>query len=583
MKKFYTLFIIQDLRKITKFHLFGRIRCGWKPHLPGKCVSPIILFNMKYILVAIALVGIAVLTGCSETEESATLVLDDKMLETAGAVKMPEEVAAAPQMPGVGTPSVTEVGFYYDWKLTKPITGPVETGQKVFIKVAFSEPMQHVVSDVGNARPILYYRRVGENQKLARFKVAAHGASGKDFANGDAKPLHDGTDDYICKYVISQEDAGKEIAIMVGKNNTDLEGNTLAKFYRHPEVLQVDQPAVATVMPELAEEPITQEYLGGFAVADLLPESAWVLDFPGPYREYTPPKSSPRDFVGRVCMEVTGDMSKEWAAEDYIAPVASAIVTITKGPRRGEQVTTNKGGYYLFPNVAGDNLYLRVERAYLEPKEVVVYRTRRTGPQRLRPNEVLHTARQNLERQENAPGIILVGLRWPDAVRFIIENELLPHDLTCTIGVESPPTRAGSYGGGELSIINPPEYRNNLTYGTFFHELGHARQHAVAIMHGVDNGPSGFDWENTPEGKAYERAWAKDLKEIPSDHWLSLDEGDYFSSSSRESAAEFCALYWGLEIGNDAWDFWATWGGGIEKRAPNRYKWAEKHLNKQYD
>ena len=31
---------LQDLRKITKFHLFGRIRCGWKPHLPGKCVSP---------------------------------------------------------------------------------------------------------------------------------------------------------------------------------------------------------------------------------------------------------------------------------------------------------------------------------------------------------------------------------------------------------------------------------------------------------------------------------------------------------------------------------------------------------------
>ena len=543
---------------------------------------------MKYIRLLFAL-GLVLLTGCSETEES---VVTDNTLETVGSRKMPEAATpAAPEMPGVGIPKVTEVSFYKDWKLTKPMTQAVAPGTQVFIKVVFSEPMKHNVSDGKQARPILYYKE--EGKKMVQFKMAAHGAGGKDFIPGDAKPLGGGTDDYLCKYTVPE--AGTEVAFMVGKLSVDLQGNTLAAFYRHSVKLQVQtertkqpipiEPSV-DVHPGLAEEPITQEYIEGFAVADLLPESAWVLDFPGPYREYAPPESSPRDFVGRVCMRVASISMyvKEWATEDYIAPVSSAIVTITKGPRRGEQVTTNEGGYYHFKDVDTDNLYLRVERVYLEPKEVIVYRTRPTELQNLRPNEVFNAEHQSRERVQNAPGTILMGLRWPDAVRFILEEELMPHDLLCSTGVDLLDRFvAGLYGGHHISIINTPKDRNALTYGIFAHELAHARQHAVAIMHGVDS-PLGSNWGDTPEGRAYEKAWKKDLEEVPKNNWLGpLDKSDYFDQNLHENAAEFCSFYWELKIGSTAWNYELTRDGGIQARAPNRYKWAETHLNTKYN
>ena len=88
-----------------------------------------------------------------------------------------------------------------------------------------------------------------------RFKMAAHGASGADFVSGDAKPRGGGTDDYICKYRIVPEDAGKQVAIMIGKWSVDLEGNPLAAFYRHSVKLQVKPTAAAPAHLEQASDP----------------------------------------------------------------------------------------------------------------------------------------------------------------------------------------------------------------------------------------------------------------------------------------------------------------------------------------
>ncbi len=197
--------------------------------------------------------------------------------------------------------------------------------------------------------------------------------------------------------------------------------------------------------PEPAE-PVTQEYFRGVAIADILPPSAWVLDFPGPYREYAPPESNPEDFVGQVAMA------------DYVAPVSEALVTITNGPRTGEQVVTDEGGYYLFEDVAGNELHLRVERQYLEPKEVIVSRSRPTALQHLRPNEVFNAAYQEREGLGNAPGVILMGLRWPDAVRFILESEKLPYDLLYRMADQSSDSAwvpGGAYGGLVIRVYPP--------------------------------------------------------------------------------------------------------------------------------
>ena len=132
--------------------------------------------------------------GCSDTENPLEPV--DLTGNTATGVfaetKQIKAVPAAPTAPQTlspGTPFVQEVGYYSDWQLTEPITESVAVGTKVFIKIVFSEPMKHVVSDEKKARPILYHRRTGKDEQLVRFKMAAHGASGEDFIAGDAKPF----------------------------------------------------------------------------------------------------------------------------------------------------------------------------------------------------------------------------------------------------------------------------------------------------------------------------------------------------------------------------------------------------------
>ncbi len=354
------------------------------------------------------------------------------------------------------------------------------------------------------------------------------------------------------------------------------------------------------ITPE-PEYGVTQAYTNGVATAEILPPSAWVLDFPGPYREYAPPESGPEDFVGRVAMPVAveGVDADNWAEAHFIAPVSNAIVTITHGPRSGEQVLTGEGGYYLFEDVEDDELYLRVERQWLEPKEVIVHRTHRTELQHIESNRIFNPLSDddshlgpNTSYSEvllgqlmarNSPGMILMGLRWPSAVRFILESEVLPHDVLCTRGI---PHRgvAGTYSPSMVvTLYNKPEDRGRISYGTLIHELAHARQHAAAIQHGMSY-LNQFNWRDTPEGRAYKVAWEKDLEETPHENWIGgLDTGDYFGLYLHENAAEFCAMYWALKTGKRAWNYEVTRDGGIQKRAPNRYEWCRQYLNTKYD
>ncbi len=139
--------------------------------------------SLSFLLLFLIVTGI---TGCSDTENP--LEPADLTENTATGIfakaKHIEFVPAAPTAPQTpvppGTPTVTEIGYYSDWQLTQPITEAVAVGTNVFIKIVFSEPMKHVVSDEKQARPILYHRRTGKKEELVRFKIAAHGATGED-------------------------------------------------------------------------------------------------------------------------------------------------------------------------------------------------------------------------------------------------------------------------------------------------------------------------------------------------------------------------------------------------------------------
>lgn len=528
-----------------------------------------------YLVCLFAFALLMTLIGCSDMEET----IENPV--TVGSLKYIEEtVPAAPQAPGIGKPFVKEIDYYKDWKLTKPLSGTVKPGTTFWIKVVFSEPMQLKVADDNTARPILYYRT---GKTLTRFRIAKRSAGGEDFVSGDAKPWRDGTDDYICKYTVPKEATGKFV-VSVGKFNADKDGNTLSAFYTHKEQLTFGAVPATPVEHTDPVDPIMYQYINDIPVADILPSSAWVLDFPGPYKEYLPPKGGPKDFIGQVCMPVS---NSDWAKLGNVAPITNAIVTITEGPRIGESVVTNEGGYYLFKDMDEDELYLRVVREYLEPKEVIVHRHSHTTPQKLESNRVLDPLYHIDETQpQNIPGTVLMGVRWPDAVRFITEEVLLPHEVLCTMTPRLPHQErlaiGGYYENHVVTVVNRHEDKGKIFHGVLAHELAHARQHAVAIAHGNStDGDWGDSWEKTPEGKAYKEAREKDLREVSPKNWIgTLDKNEYYESDLLENTAQFCSLYWGVDTWH-SWNYEETRGGGIRVRAPNRFKWAEEWLKRK--
>ncbi len=197
------------------------------------------------------------ITGCSDTEnplEPADLAENTETGIFAEA-KHTTAIAAAPTAPQtpvpLGTPTVTEIGYYSDWQRTKPITGNVAPGDTIHIKIVFSEGMSLVVADDETARPVLYHRIDGT---LTRFKIAGFGATDADFISGDCKPVKTQAV-YFGKYTVTPTDTGS-FTVSVGKKSTDRQGNELAAFYTHPTHLQLGEASTETSPKTPTETPV---------------------------------------------------------------------------------------------------------------------------------------------------------------------------------------------------------------------------------------------------------------------------------------------------------------------------------------
>lgn len=187
-----------------------------------------------YLIVIAALLAACCVIGCSDPTpnpmaEPAEIAENTAPLGIGSIKKLMDEAPAAPQAPGVGAPSVKEISYYADWKLTEKVTETVTPGTLLFVKIVFSEPMQHIAADDKSARPILYYKT---DKKLTRFNIAAHGTGGEDFTPGDVKPLQDGTDDYVGKVKMPKSGV---FTVAVGKLSANTEGETLTAFYTQRE------------------------------------------------------------------------------------------------------------------------------------------------------------------------------------------------------------------------------------------------------------------------------------------------------------------------------------------------------------
>ena len=208
------------------------------------------LFSKCAFVVTLAFV--CAILGCGDTEDPLKPIdSTDKHFSSIAATKIPPvaSVAAAPAaLATTGTPSVTSVSYYTDWKLTKPLTGTVAPGTTFYTKIVFSEPMTLITADDNTARPILYYQIEGQR---TRYRIAKHGASGADFQSGDAKPKGSGTQTFVCKYTVPAEMTGT-FKTAVGKLSTDTDGNPLAKFYVDTQKLQLGT-SIAVTAPTVTE------------------------------------------------------------------------------------------------------------------------------------------------------------------------------------------------------------------------------------------------------------------------------------------------------------------------------------------
>ena len=492
-----------------------------KLHCPIRTIRHLFTIYVPVVLLAI---GIA-LIGCGEVEDPLTTPTqsDNRVPGILGETKRPETTAAAPQAPGVGIPFVKEVRYYTDWKLTKEVASVVPPGTTLFVKVVFSEPMRHIAAGDKKARPVLYYR---VDNTLTRFRVAEHRARGEDFVSGDAKPLGNGTDDFVCKVTVPESGV---FTIAVGKRSTDLDRNTLAAFYTHKEKLLVKLVETAVIPATVSET----------------------------------------DFIGQVFTPYTGRRRRvnfRMEAE----PIAGVIVTIISGSRSGEQIMTNQDGQYIFRGVEKDELHLRVEKGGFELKEVTVHRSE--------PTQLSNgTTPWVYKDPQYTPGNILIGHRWPDEVRFIFRETKVVNDLLFAIS-DAPSQWGGLYGAGVALYYSKNVHGASNILGTIAHEIAHARQQAVAppipIRRGSNQLTHGHidSWDDTPEAHAYTEARRKD--------WRRFGKAKYDTltgyTSLLENAAEFCAYYWSI----GRWDRDNNIHSDLERVAPNRLKWAEEWLTK---
>ena len=284
-------------------------------------------------------------------------------------------------------------------------------------------------------------------------------------------------------------------------------------------------------------------------------------------RTIAPPGA--QDFAGFVYTPNIPTIRRRGLPRVEAQPIAGVIVTIVSGSRSGEQIMTNRSGQYIFRGVEEDELRLRVEKSGFESKEVIVHRS---GPTRLFNG----TISKLFKDPQNTPsGNILIGHRWPDEVRFILEKTRVVDDLLF-VRVSEPNDWGGNYINGVAMIHTENVRGTDNILGVIAHEIAHAHQHAVVpLIPTADVRQFKFadinGWENTSEGKAYAEARRKDHKKFGVAKYETIG----YSANLKENAAEFSAYFW--SIGRWNRDIHSD----LKKVAPNRLKWAEKWLTKK--
>ena len=413
---------------------------------------------------------------------------------------------------------VVSIDYYLDEALTQPLTDVVMVSDTVYTKVVFSKDIPITLANDSRARP-----HISSSTRSQTFQYRMK-PRGTVLESGDARPYQDSDRVFVGMYRVSAHDYRGEFHTSAG--HPAVTGSSLQiKVYRYD--------------------------------ADDIPSNTGttIVDW------------HPTDFVGQVytMLSPRGDNSID---RSISTPLPGVTVTITVGPRAGESTVTDLNGRYRFLNIPGDFLYLRTDRPRYEPKEVIVYRSQPTA---LADGSVPNY-RKDPQRQ---PGNILIGHVWPYEVRFILEETLLPYDLLYIEYGTSDVGFGGWYNSGLVGLYQELVGSPQSFLGAVAHELAHAHQHAIISVDGSRNSSDAIRqlWPDSPEGRAYAAARAKDWAEVGE---TIPDQNPYYRNNLYEAAAETASYYWGV----NRWVIEAVWGNEKET-APNRYRWAAEWLPKK--
>ena len=510
------------------------------------------------------------------------------------------------------SPTVTSVDCYSNWQLTKPVSGTVTPGTTVYTKIVFSEEMEHVVSNGAKARPELYYR-IGDRD--VRHNIVPYKANGRHFAHGDTKPLNkQGV--YVGKYKVKSTDFGS-FTLVVGTESANKKGVKLPEEYVHAEALHIPDPPPPTVtltgMPTGIDNTDTVsvavrgkgvthyqysvnagETCGDYGnstpihrrltvdVSDL-PDGMVTLcvlgkNLAGIWQtkpttvqwtrdtsvvpalldpvvtdntEAVPVTPGAQDFSGFVY--TPKPVSTGFYTRSSVSPVSGATVTALSGSVSGQTVTTSQNGHYVFRNVAESSLLLRVEKSGFEPKEVEAHR--------FRPTTLSSGVRANFAGDpQNTPGNILIGHQWTSDIRPVLNKMTVVHDLLY-VDARGAPNRPQWFGGYRNGVVFVYLAQNDTALQmALVHEVLHAHQHALVSVDG--SGGDTSSWKNTPEGRAFAAARARDWQQVGKRGFDTRPD----TIVLRENAATFYSLYWLDFIGRES--------------APHRFAWADTWLPK---
>ena len=397
------------------------------------------------------------------------------------------EVRKPPEVIDTVPAEVVAISYYLDETLTQPLRDAVFVGDTVYTKVEFSKDVPITLANDSRAQPHIA-STVGSH--TFQYTMRPRGSM---LASGEAQPYQDNRV-FVGMYRVRGHDLRREFRTSVG--TPAVSGGVLqVKAYRY-DADDIPPNTGATIV-----------------IADL----------------------SPTDFVGQVFTIRPNNVLDRSAS----VPLPGVTVTIAAGPRAGERIVTDRNGRYRFLNVAGNSLRLRTERRHYEPKEVIVYRSAPT---------VLSDGSDPsywMDPQEQ-PGNILIGQCWPDEVRFILEETLLPHDLLYIEYGTSSGRFDGYYGDGFVVLFSDAFSDPSFFLYVFAHEIAHAHQHATVS---IDGSASLSDqrllWRASPEGKAYAAARAKDWAEVGE---AAYDSVPYYRDSLAESASRNLCLLLGCNF-----------------------------------